>query len=150
MITNRGKENKEKYELLQKQRSYERKMRALKRERLIAKETDDKENVTKINKKIKSTSEDFNKWLEDNNLTRDYNREYVEPKPIISKKVKDDELVIKLNYEKITKKWIDEKNNKENIVIKHKNEKEKNNSNSNYNNTNVNTDSNKIKRWYFN
>lgn len=70
-------ENKEKYELLQKQRSYERKMRALKRERLIAKETDDKENVTKINKKIKSTSEDFNKWLEDNNLTRDYNREYV-------------------------------------------------------------------------
>lgn len=70
-------ENKEKYELSQKQRSYERKMRALKRERLIAKETDDKENVTKINKKIKSTSEDFNKWLEDNNLTRDYNREYV-------------------------------------------------------------------------
>ena len=70
-------ENKEKYDLFQKQRSYERKMRALKRERLIAKETDDKENVTKINKKIKSTSEDFNKWLEDNNLTRDYNREYV-------------------------------------------------------------------------
>lgn len=70
-------ENKEKYELFQKQRSYERKMRALKRERLIAKETDDKENVTKINKKIKSTSKDFNKWLEDNNLTRDYNREYV-------------------------------------------------------------------------
>ena len=70
-------ENKEKYELFQKQRSYERKMRALKRERLITKETDDKENVTKINKKIKSTSEDFNKWLEDNNLTRDYNREYV-------------------------------------------------------------------------
>lgn len=70
-------ENKEKYELLQKQRSYERKMRALKRERLIAKETADKENVTKINKKIKSTSEDFNKWLEDNNLTRDFNREYV-------------------------------------------------------------------------
>lgn len=114
-------ENKEKYELLQKQRSYERKMRALKRERLIAKETDDKENVTKINKKIKSTSEDFNKWLEDNNLTRDYNREYIEPMPIISKKVKDDELVIKSNYEKITKKWIDGKNNKENIVIKHKN-----------------------------
>ncbi len=70
-------ENKEKYELFQKQRSYERKMRTLKRERLITKETDDKENLTKINKKIKSTSEDFNKWLEDNNLTRDYNREYV-------------------------------------------------------------------------
>ena len=70
-------ENKEKYELLQKQRSYERKMRALKREKLIAKETCDKEYVSKINKKIKSTSEDFNKWLEDNNLTRDYNREYV-------------------------------------------------------------------------
>lgn len=71
-------ENKEKYELLQKQRSYERKMRALKRERLIAKETDDKESATKINKKIKSTRDDFNKWLEDNNLTRDYNREYIE------------------------------------------------------------------------
>lgn len=70
-------ENKEKYELLQKQRSYERKMRTLKREKLIAKETGDKEYVSKINKKIKSTSEDFNKWLEDNNLTRDYNREYV-------------------------------------------------------------------------
>lgn len=91
-------ENKEKYELLQKQRSYERKMRALKRERLIAKETDDKENVTKINKKIKSTSENFNKWLEDNNHTRDYNREYVS-----NTKIKENNTY----YLDATNEWID-------------------------------------------
>ncbi len=70
-------ENKEKYELLQKQRVYERNIRSLKREKIVAKETDDKEYFSKVNKKIKSINEDFDKWLKNNKLTRDYNREYI-------------------------------------------------------------------------
>lgn len=70
-------ENKEKYELLQKQRAYERNIRSLKREKIVAKETDDKEYFSKVNKKIKSINEDFDKWLKNNKLTRDYNREYI-------------------------------------------------------------------------
>lgn len=70
-------ENKERYELLQRQRTFERNIRSLKREKAVAKETDDKEYFSKVNKKIKSINEDFDKWLKDNKLTRDYNREYV-------------------------------------------------------------------------
>lgn len=70
-------ENKERYELLQRQRTFERNIRSLKREKVVAKETDDKEYFSKVNKKIKSINEDFDKWLKDNKLTRDYNREYV-------------------------------------------------------------------------
>lgn len=70
-------ENKERYELLQKQREYERNVRTLKREKLVAKETDDKEYFSKVNKKMKSINEEFDNWLKANKLTRDYNREYV-------------------------------------------------------------------------
>lgn len=70
-------ENAKVYELHQKQRAYERKIRTLKRERLVAKETLDNENLSKINSKLKDTISDYDKWLENNKLTRDYNREYV-------------------------------------------------------------------------
>ena len=70
-------ENKERYELLQKQREYERNIRSLKRAKLVAKETDDKEYFSKVNKKMKSINEEFDNWLKANKLTRDYNREYV-------------------------------------------------------------------------
>ena len=40
-------ENKEKYELLQRQRTFERNIRSLKREKVVAKETDDKEYFSK-------------------------------------------------------------------------------------------------------
>ncbi len=70
-------ENKERYELLQRQRAYERNIRSLKRQKLVAKEMLNKEDMSKVNKKIKSTNLAFDNWLEKNNLTRDYNREFV-------------------------------------------------------------------------
>jgi len=70
-------ENKDKYEHLQKQRAFERKIRSLKRRKLIAKQLNDKDELTKINKKLSKTHKEFNDWLKENSLTRDYNREYV-------------------------------------------------------------------------
>ena len=64
-------------EKYQKQRETERKIRYLKRERLIAQKQDDVEQLENINKKINDVSKEYNKWLKDNNLTRDYSREYV-------------------------------------------------------------------------
>lgn len=69
-------ENKKRYELLQQQRSFERKMRKLKRRRESYKVTND-EQLDKVNQKYKQESEKFNKWLKENNLTRDYEREYI-------------------------------------------------------------------------
>lgn len=70
-------ENKERYELLQRQRAYERNIRSLKRQKIVAKGISNKEDISKINKKIKSTNLKFDNWLEKHSLTRDYNREYV-------------------------------------------------------------------------
>lgn len=70
-------ENAKVHEQLQQQRKYERKLRQLKRERLIAKESNNIDDYKQVNDKFKETSQEFNKWLEQNDLTRDYNREYV-------------------------------------------------------------------------
>lgn len=69
-------ENKKEYELLQQQRAFERKMRKLKRKRESYKATND-EQLDKVSQKYKQESEKFNKWLKENNLTRDYEREYI-------------------------------------------------------------------------
>lgn len=69
-------ENKRKYELLEEQRSFERKIRRLKREREIAKALNDNEEYKKIKGKLTSTNKEFDIWLSNNNLTRDYSREY--------------------------------------------------------------------------
>ena len=69
-------ENAETYERLEKQRAFERKIRELKRRKIASKDID-QEEYTKVTNKLHSTNEQFNKWLKENNLTRDYNREYV-------------------------------------------------------------------------
>ena len=68
-------ENAETYERLEKQRAFERKIRELKRRKIASKDID-QEEYTKVTNKLHSTNEQFNKWLKENNLTRDYNREY--------------------------------------------------------------------------
>lgn len=65
------------YEKLQRQRALERKSRALKREKEVAKHFDDKDEIKKINNKLKQHNEEYDNWLKDNGLTRDYNREYI-------------------------------------------------------------------------
>jgi len=70
-------QNAERYEQYQTQRGYERKIRKLKRKQLIAKETSDIEELKKVNEKLKKTNSEFDNYLKENNLTRDYNREYI-------------------------------------------------------------------------
>lgn len=69
--------NKQQYEKLQQMRAYERKLRNLKRERIINKIEENKTEYTKSNKKLSEVSKKYNNWLKENDLTRNYNREYV-------------------------------------------------------------------------
>lgn len=69
-------ENKKKRELLDKQRAYERKIRQLKREKEVYKQID-KEEYKSTSNKLKTTNNQYNKFLDENNLNRDYSREYV-------------------------------------------------------------------------
>lgn len=70
-------ENKKELDKLQKMRSTERKIRTLKRKRLVEKQLGTKEEVKKIDSKLKNTNDIYDKWLNDNNLTRNYSREYI-------------------------------------------------------------------------
>ncbi|HAB66587.1 MAG TPA: hypothetical protein DCE23_04385 [Firmicutes bacterium] len=69
-------ENTKKRKLLDKQRAYERKIRQLKREKEIYKQID-KEEYKRTSNKLKNVNSEYNKFLDDNNLRRDYSREYV-------------------------------------------------------------------------
>ena len=70
-------ENEKEYLKQQEQRRYERKIRMLKREKEIAKQLEDKLELKKINSEIRTFNIKYDKWLEDNSLKRDYNREYI-------------------------------------------------------------------------
>lgn len=71
------KENEKKYNLLQQQRAYERKIRKLKRKKLVE---DDPDKKKVLNNQLSSVHDEFDKFLEDNKLNRDYSREYVTPR----------------------------------------------------------------------
>lgn len=73
-----AEENEKAYQLSQQQRAYERKIRALKREKEVNRIIGDKEELKSINQKIKNINSDYNTFIEENNLQRDYNREYIE------------------------------------------------------------------------
>lgn len=73
-------QNVKEYEKLQKQRSFERKTRELKRHKIIAQSINDKTELKSINKKLKLQNDKYNNWLKENNLTRDFNREFISNK----------------------------------------------------------------------
>lgn len=70
-------ENRRVYELTQKQRAMERRMRQLKKEQAAAKEIGDKETVKKLNKKISEQSTKIDEFCKKNGLRRDHSRELV-------------------------------------------------------------------------
>lgn len=72
------KENEEAYLKQQEQRKYERRIRQFKREKEVVKQLDDKEELKSINSKYSKFNKEYNKFLEENNLRRDYTREYIE------------------------------------------------------------------------
>ena len=71
-------ENEKEYIKQQKQRGYERKYRSLKYQKEVARILDDKEQLKKLNPQIKEFNKEYNQFLEENNLQRDYSREYIE------------------------------------------------------------------------
>ena len=95
-------ENRRVYELTQKQRAMERRMRQLKKEQAAAKETGDKETVKKLNKKISEQSTKIDEFCKKNGLSRDHSRELVKeqitPKKNVAKSensgiIKEDEII---------------------------------------------------------
>lgn len=70
--------NEKAYLLSQEQRKYERSIRSYKRQREVAKILNDKEQLKTIGTKSKVINKKYNNFLEENNLQRDYNREYIE------------------------------------------------------------------------
>lgn len=71
------KENKRVYELTQKQRAMERKIRQLKKQKAVATACNDNESLKDINAKIKAKSSEIEAFCEANNLVRDFTRENI-------------------------------------------------------------------------
>ena len=71
------KENKRVYELTQKQRAMERKIRQLKKQKAVATACNDNESLKDINAKIKAKSSEIDAFCKANNLVRDYTRENI-------------------------------------------------------------------------
>lgn len=70
-------ENRRVYELTQKQRAMERKMRRLKKQHAVAYTTGDEETLAKVDKSIKKLSDEIERFCKINNLLRDYTRENI-------------------------------------------------------------------------
>lgn len=101
-------DNKEQYELFEKQRSFERRIRELKREKEIYKSID-KDEYKKVSNKLKNKNNEYDEFLKQNDLRRDYSREYIASyktsETSILKENKSDVLVVKPDiqyYEDVT------------------------------------------------
>ena len=102
-------ENEKEYIKQQKQRGYERQYRSLRYQKEVAKILDDKEELKKLNPQIREFNEEYNQFLEKNNLQRDYGREYIEK-----------ELIKTDNYIDITQNWLENTKAKVGRVIDRK------------------------------
>ena len=71
------KECNEAYKQIQKQRYYERGVRAWQRKQAIAEGLDDKKEIKMADYKLNYWRKRLNNYCEDNNLRRDYTREYI-------------------------------------------------------------------------
>ncbi len=124
-------ENRKRYELSQKQRAFERKIRSLKKQRAAAQAIGDGEQVKKLNKKVKETSAQLNDFCNKNKLKRDFSRELVSEQLVkknVAKTQNSDIMLMSRNTkntgtfadvtEKISKKRIREVAKKYKIDIK--------------------------------
>lgn len=71
------KENKRVYELTQKQRAMERKLRQLKKQKAVATVSNDNESLKKLNEQISAKSNELGAFCKANNLVRDFTRENI-------------------------------------------------------------------------
>lgn len=100
-------ESKKERALLDKQREYERNIRTLKRQKIIAKKMGYEEDYKKANKKLIKTNKEYKSWLESNDKMRNYNREYVSTKISTSTDDKPNKSSDNNNYIDVTKDWLD-------------------------------------------
>lgn len=84
-------ENRRVYELTQKQRAMERRMRQLKKKQAAAKAIGDKETAKKLNKKILEQSNKIDEFCKENGLKRDHSRELVEEQIMQKKNIANSE-----------------------------------------------------------
>lgn len=71
-------ENEKEYLKQQKQRTYEREYRSLRYQKEVAKILGDKDELKKLNARTRTFNEEYNQFLQENNLQRNYSREYIE------------------------------------------------------------------------
>ncbi|MGN0533299.1 MAG: phage minor capsid protein [Eubacterium sp.] len=71
------KENKRVYELTQKQRAMERKLRQLKKKKAVATACGDNETLAKVDKQILAKSNELEAFCKANDLVKDYTRENI-------------------------------------------------------------------------
>ncbi len=74
-----AEENEKIYSLNQKQRAYERKIKALKRQCGSAKASNDKDKLKEYQKSLVETDNEYKNFIENNNLKRHFDREQIMP-----------------------------------------------------------------------
>lgn len=112
-------ENRRVYELTQKQRAMERRMRQLKKEQAASKEIGDKETVKKLNKKISEQSTKIDEFCKKNNLRRDHSRELVKEQIMPKKNVAKSEnsgIIEKKSNREVREWYISEVSNIPNTI----------------------------------
>lgn len=99
-------ENRRVYELSQRQRAMERKMRRLKKQQAAAKAMGDSETAKKLNKDIMAQSDAIQAFCDENGLRRDHGRELVSEQLIKKKDIANSENsgIINTNIEETTDK----------------------------------------------
>lgn len=110
-----SKKNEEEYKKLQSKRTQERNLRKIRRKIAEAEAMGDEVKLKKLKEINKEQTEDYEKWLKENNMKRDYSREYV---PVKRKKFEntlgtshsnDNHATTREYVEKINLKDIDKK-----------------------------------------
>lgn len=98
-------ENEKAYLLSQEQRAYERKEREYKKKIETMKILDDKEELKKLRQKKKSFDSRYDSFLKENDLQRDYNREYVD-KEMVKIEQNKKSTINNVDYVDVTKEWL--------------------------------------------
>lgn len=98
-------ENEKAYILSQEQRVYERKEREYKKKIEAMKILDDKEELKRLRQKKKLFDSRYDGFLKENNLQRDYNREYVD-KEMVKIEQNKKSTINNVDYVDVTKEWL--------------------------------------------
>ena len=94
--------NEKAYQKQQEQRRYERQYRALRYQKETAKLLNDKEELKKLNPKMRNFNKEYNQFLEENNLQRNYSREYIEKDFTVNCKTLREENILEKDFKNLS------------------------------------------------